>query len=135
MKFDFGTTLLVGLQCGYGSHVAADTVADDGEIFTVHLDFVTMFSYPLRRSVNFIDGLWITGIRRARVIDKDTGKAGKNDEVTHHTLVRRVIAQHPAAPVYEDENRKSAFDALRPHDVEFDRVAISSDRFLRLVDA
>ncbi len=89
-----------------------------------------MFSHPLRSGIDFIDGLRVLGIRRGRVVDEDPGKAGKNDEVPHHPFVRRVIAQHPAATVYEDKHRQLAFDARRAHDVQFDRVAISRDSFL-----
>src|SRR6185436_19778154 len=110
---------------GHGSHITADAVAHDGQIFSVHLDLVAVLSHPLRSSVDLIDGLWIPGVRRASVVDEDSGKAGKNDEVTHHPLVRRIIAQHPAAAVYEDEDRELAFDALRAHHVQFERVAIS----------
>src|SRR6185369_16380425 len=102
MNLDGRATFLFRLQRGYGRHVAADAVADDSQVFSVHLDLLAMLSYPTSGGVDFVDGLWIAGIRRARIIDEDSGKAGQNDEVTHHPFVRRVIAQHPAAAVDED---------------------------------
>ena len=49
--------------------------------------------------------------------------------------MRRVIAQHPAAAVSEDEDREPPPDAGGAHDVQFDGVAVGVDGLLRLLDA
>src|SRR5262245_38207737 len=132
LQFDGGAALLFGLQGRHGRHISPDAIAHDGQGGAVHPKLLTVRSHPLRRSVDFIDGLWIPGIGRAGIVDEDGGKPGQDDEVTHHPLVRGIIAQYPATAVNEDEHRAWAGGAGGTHDVQGDRVAIRVDGGLRL---
>ena len=105
MEFDLWTTILFSFQRGHGRHVAADTVPNNGEIFPVHPDLIAVFSHPFRSGVNLVDGLWILSVRSLGLVDEDSRESGQNDEIPHHPLMRRVIAQHPTAAMYKDEDR------------------------------
>src|SRR5207302_8240900 len=50
------------------------------------------------------------------------------DEVTHEALVRRKVAEHPAAAVKEHEAGERAAHAERSDDHQLDRLAVAGDR-------
>ena len=105
LAFELRPALVQGLERDGGGHVSADAVAEDGQAACIHPDLCAVGSDPLRGGVDFVDRGGIFRLGRWRVVDEDSGEPAIGDEISDEALVRREVAEDPAAAVDEEEAR------------------------------
>ena len=116
-------------------HVSARAVADQSHPATVEVEFRIVLGHPFHGGVNLIDRLRIFRFGRRRVVDENRCDFRFDDQIAYQPPVRGVVAEHPSASVDEDEVGKPPSAAVRPHQMQCQRVTVGHDFALPLVDA
>lgn len=135
LEFDFGSIVLFGHEGNGGGDVATGTVAYDGEVFAIDIDFCAVSGDPFGGGVGFVDGDRVFNFRRAGVFDEDADGAGVDHEVAYEAFVGEEVAEHPTTAVEEHECWQGTGLTGWAYDVEFDREAVLLDGLFGDVDA
>ena len=128
--------MILGQKSRRQRHIAANAVAGQSQPAAVHTYLTAVFGHPFHGNVNLLDGLRKPRFGRRRIVDENRRATRLRDQIAHQPAVGRIIAQHPAAAVDEDEHRQPfPAGSLRPHKIQAQGAPLALDGPFGLFDA
>ncbi|MNS99593.1 hypothetical protein D3C72_1340010 [compost metagenome] len=117
------------LQRDSCNHISTNTVANQGQAFSVDANFISVLSYPAGCHISLINRNREMCFRRWRVVHKNGRRSRLINQIANEPLMRREITQDPAAAVEEHKYGQGSGRVMRLHNSQHYFFAINADCF------